>query len=91
MDMARISSKGQVTIPISIRRKLKLREGDKVVFMEQAGGIVLLNSNLLAWRELQEDFSGVAAEVGWESEEDAVNFCRELRQARWEAENGHHD
>ena len=30
MDVARISTKGQVTIPIEIRKKLGLKEGDKV-------------------------------------------------------------
>ncbi|MEW6663496.1 MAG: AbrB/MazE/SpoVT family DNA-binding domain-containing protein [Bacillota bacterium] len=35
MDIARISSKGQVTIPIEIRKKLGLKEGDKVVFLEK--------------------------------------------------------
>jgi AbrB family looped-hinge helix DNA binding protein len=91
MDMARLSVKGQVTIPIEIRRKLKLREGDKVIFMEQGGSIVLLNSNQLAWRELQEGFAGAAAEAGWSSEQDVVDFCREVRQERWEAQHGRDD
>jgi len=33
MDIARLSSKGQLTIPIEIRRKLSLKEGDKLVFL----------------------------------------------------------
>ena len=91
MDMARVSMKGQVTIPIGIRRKLKLREGDKVVFVEQDGSIVLLNSNHLAWKQLQDGFAGAAEEAGWSSEQDVIDFCREVRQEKWEAQNGHHD
>jgi AbrB family looped-hinge helix DNA binding protein len=91
MDMARLSGKGQVTIPIGVRRKLGLRSGDKIVFAEQGGSIVLLNSNHLAWRELQEGFAGAAAEAGWSSEQDVVDFCREVRQERWEAEHGRDD
>ncbi|WP_371414198.1 AbrB/MazE/SpoVT family DNA-binding domain-containing protein [Acetobacterium carbinolicum] len=29
MDLAKVMSKGQVTIPINIRKKLNLKEGDK--------------------------------------------------------------
>jgi antitoxin PrlF len=34
---ATVSSKGQVTIPIEIRRSLGLRKGDKVRFVAEAG------------------------------------------------------
>jgi len=33
MEIAKVSSKGQITIPIEIRKKLNLKEGDKVVFV----------------------------------------------------------
>jgi AbrB family looped-hinge helix DNA binding protein len=55
MDMAKVSMKGQVTIPIEIRRKLDLKEGDKVVFMEQGDHVVLLNANRLAWKDLHNE------------------------------------
>ena len=29
MELAKITSKGQITLPISIRRALKLKDGDK--------------------------------------------------------------
>mgnify|MGYP001003478013 CR=1 FL=1 len=35
MELARISSKGQITIPIEVRKKLNLKEGDKVLFIEE--------------------------------------------------------
>jgi len=34
--MAKVSSKGQVTIPVEIRKKLGLKAGDKVIFLEKA-------------------------------------------------------
>ena len=79
-DMARISVKGQVTIPVTIRRMLGLKEGDKVVFAEKNGSIVLLNANRLAFEEFQRDMAGEAERVGWTSEEDVVNYCKEIRQ-----------
>jgi len=41
MDTARLSSKGQVTIPISIRRRLGLRAGENVVFVENGNSVVI--------------------------------------------------
>ena len=33
MELAKVTSKGQITIPLQIRRKLKLKEGDKVFWL----------------------------------------------------------
>jgi len=84
MDMARISVKGQVTIPIAIRKILGLKEGDKVVFAEKGDNIVLLNSNRLAFEEFQREMAGEAERVGWTSEQDVVDFCKEIRREMWE-------
>ena len=45
MDLAKVTSKGQVTIPIDIRKKLGLKNGDKVLFVEEAGRIYMINSS----------------------------------------------
>ncbi|GHV28350.1 AbrB family transcriptional regulator [Synergistales bacterium] len=82
MDVARISIKGQVTIPLGIRRKLGLKEGDKVVFTEKDGNIVLLNSNRLAFEEFGRSMSGVAEELRLHSEQDVIDMCKEIRRER---------
>ena len=33
MNMAKVSANGQVTVPVEIRRKLNLKEGDKIIFL----------------------------------------------------------
>ena len=91
MDISRISVKGQVTIPVAIRKILGLKEGDKVVFAEKDGNVMLLNSNRLAWKELQEGFAGAAEEAGWASEQDVVDYCKEIRRELWEEKYGHND
>ena len=48
MELARITSKGQITIPIGIRKRLNLKEGDKVIFIEEGDKIVLANSSMVA-------------------------------------------
>lgn len=37
----KITSKGQVTVPVEIRRKLGLRQGDRVEFSEKGGDTVI--------------------------------------------------
>ena len=47
MDVATLNSKGQITIPISVRKKLGLKQGDKIVFIEDTQGIRILNASAI--------------------------------------------
>lgn len=80
MDLAKVTSKGQVTIPIDIRKKLGLKNGDKVLFVEEAGRIYMINSSMDAFREAQMEFVGEADKVGLRDDEDVVNMIKELRK-----------
>ena len=82
MELAKITSKGQITIPISIRRALKLKDGDKVAFVEQNGQFVLTNPTMLAIQQLQDAFAGFAEENGLETEDDVVAMVKEVRAER---------
>ena len=77
MDLAKVTSKGQVTIPIDIRKKLGLKNGDKVLFVEEAGRIYMIMD---AFREAQMEFAGEADRVGLRDDEDIVNMIKELRK-----------
>lgn len=83
VDIAKITSKGQVTIPASVRNALGVDEGDKVVFVQMDdGSIVLRNNTLHALRTLQEAFRGAAEEAGLTCEEDVVRLVKEIRAER---------
>ena len=82
MELAKITSKGQITIPVDIRRKLGVKEGDKVLFVEEAGRIYILNSSMEALREAQTAFSGEAERAELKSEEDVVALMKEFRRER---------
>jgi len=44
MNLARISANGQVTIPVEVRRQLKLTSGDKLVFLSNKDGEIVVKS-----------------------------------------------
>ena len=48
MEMAKVTSKGQITIPISIRRRLGINEGDKLLFIDKPDGVMMVNPDMLA-------------------------------------------
>lgn len=56
MDMARISSKGQMTLPISVRKALNLKSGDKVIILEENGRYYIENASMLAFNGVEEAF-----------------------------------
>lgn len=41
---AKITSKGQITVPHQIRRALGVREGDRVMFKEHSGGEITVTA-----------------------------------------------
>lgn len=82
MELAKVTSKGQITIPIEIRRKLGIKEGSKVLFLEEAGRIYLANSSMEALKEAQLAFEEEAERVGLKTEEDIVAMVKELREER---------
>lgn len=42
MALATVTSKGQVTIPVAVRKKLRLKAGSKVDFIENKAGELVL-------------------------------------------------
>jgi AbrB family looped-hinge helix DNA binding protein len=61
MNLARVCANGQITVPVEIRRALKLKEGDKMLFFQKENGeIVVNNTSLVAIGEAQQAVAGSA-------------------------------
>jgi len=72
MELAKVTSKGQITIPVEIRRKLRLKEGDK-------GRIFFENSSQMALKKIQKEYQTQVANSTFETEEDVVNYIKKIR------------
>jgi len=79
VELAKLTSKGQITIPVGIRKKLKLKEGDKVFFLEEKGKIYFENASQAALRTFQNEMAGQAAKAGFQNEDDVVQYIKSLR------------
>ena len=84
MELAKISSKGQITIPIAIRKKLNLKEGDKVLFLEENNKVIVKNASYEALKGFQNTMVGEAKKQGIYSEEDVNKIVKEVRRELWE-------
>ena len=84
MELAKITSKGQITLPINVRRRLNLQDGGKVAFIEQGGSYTIVNPLRLAIQNAQKAFEGEAERLGLNTEEDVVRLVKEVRRKRWE-------
>ena len=82
MELAKITSKGQITLPINIRRSLKLNDGDKVAFIEVDGQFVVINPTMLAFENAQKTFEGEAERLGLNDVDDVVALVKEVRAER---------
>ena len=83
MEVAKITSRGQVTIPIDIRRKLGVKEGDKIIFMEDANKIFVANAAKVAFVTMQAAFAGEAERLGLTNEQDVAALVDEVREEMW--------
>ena len=84
MELAKVTSSGKITITVQIRRKLGIKEGDKVMFLEEGNSVVMVNSSLIALEKLQDAMKGEAEKAGLQSEEDVVALCKETRRELYE-------
>lgn len=82
MELAKVTSKGQITIPVAIRKLLGVKDGDKVLFVQEGNKVIMMNASVNALMEAQKAFQGVAGELGLNDEQDVVDMVREIREER---------
>jgi antitoxin PrlF len=82
MELAKLTSKGQITIPVQIRKKLKLKEGDKVFFTEEKGKVIFQNASQVSLATIQNEMANEGEKAGFSSEEDVINYIKNIREEK---------
>jgi AbrB family looped-hinge helix DNA binding protein len=80
MDTVKVTSNGQVTIPVDFRKLLKIRPGNKVLFFQRENGdVVIENASVIALHKAQAAFVGAAADFGYRVEGDVLDDVMRTR------------
>jgi AbrB family looped-hinge helix DNA binding protein len=82
MEVAKVTAKGQVTIPRNIRVKMDLKRGDSVVFFEDNGKYFLKNSIEITLKNFQDSMKDEAGLAGFNDPDDVVGYIKSRRKVR---------
>ena len=80
MEVVKISDTGQITVPLSVRNKLRLKKGDKIEFIEEDGRFYLENAGFSAYKQMAGDFEGEAEKAGFHNEEELMEYLHDFWQ-----------
>lgn len=80
IEVSKVSSKGQITIPLEVRKALKVKDGTKICFItDEHGRFYIVNASSIAIKDIQDAFEGVADELGIDSEEEVTSYLKESK------------
>ena len=77
IEQAKVMSKGQITIPVEIRKMLGVSTGDRVSFIVNGDNIIIANSAVCALKLLQNEMKGEAEKAGLNNEDDVQKYLDE--------------
>ena len=88
MNLVRLSSDGQITLPVEIRKMLDLKSGDKILlYKNKTGEIVLDNASANALNKVQDAMAGIAEKIGVRDEDDVQKLVDEIRYGKTDYES----
>jgi hypothetical protein len=68
-----------------------VRDGDKVIFLEENGRIIMENAAMIALKNAQTAFAGEAERLHLQTEQDVVDLVKSVRKEMWEETHAHND
>lgn len=75
--VAKITSKGQITLPLEVRRRLGVNSGDSVVFEEDASGVMKIGPEVTD--NPFEKYRGIGHPDFPSGRKNIIRFFREIR------------
>ena len=77
IEIGTISSRGQIAIPSDIREKLRLREGEKVLFVLEGDSLLLKKVSSLSWEQITKPLRSTRKKI---TEKEVPELVRKLRK-----------
>jgi len=81
VEMGKISARGQVAIPIEIREKMHLKDGQKILFVLSGDTLLVKKLNTETFAEITKPLKVAAKKAGLR-EEDVVDIVHRARQRK---------
>ena len=78
IEIATVSSRGQVCIPNSIREKMNIEDGSKLLFVLVAGSIIIRKANLKTFEEITKPLKDAVKKSGLK-ESEVTNLIHKMR------------
>ena len=78
-NTAKVMSKGQITLPIDMRKNMKLSAGDRVALIYDNNRVIMMNPAIYAMEMLQKEMEGEWEKAGINNEGDIVDLVSEIR------------
>ena len=88
METARMNSNGQVTIPLNIRKKLNLKDGANLAFVEKDGDFIIKSQTMIELEAFHDGFKGVAEKLDLKTDQDIVDLIKQVRRESKEDPEG---
>ncbi len=84
IEMATVSSRGQICIPNNMREEMGLKEGSKVLFLLTDDSIILKKVNMQTWNEVTKPLKEAMAKTNLKESEvpDIVQRFRKKQKAK---------
>ena len=80
LNTAKVMSKGQITLPIDIRRSMGLSVGDRVTLIYADNRVIMMNPAIYAMEIFQKSMKEEWEKAGIHSEEDVLMMAAEARK-----------
>ena len=78
-NTAKVMSKGQITLPVDIRKNMGLSTGDRVALIYENNRVIMMNPAIYAMETLQKEMDGEWEKAGILSEKDLNELIKEIR------------
>ena len=79
-NTAKVMSKGQITLPIDIRKNMGLSTGDRVALIYEKDRVIMVNPAVYAMEAFQKEMEGEFEKVGINNEDDIMDLVLEVRK-----------
>ncbi|GHU48884.1 AbrB family transcriptional regulator [Bacilli bacterium] len=80
MEIAKVTDKGQITIPHLIRKDLGLEPGKKIAFVKTNDGYLIVDPYMAELVESAKGFKGLAEELNLRTMDDVVALVKKTRR-----------